>query len=58
MREFKVIFCVFCGRERYMSILQRYINFCLDKNLIDEYHMMNFTRNLKDLEYIINLGDD
>ncbi len=56
MREYKVIFCVFCGRERYMSILQRYINFCLDQGWIDEYHMMNFTRNLKDFEYIINLG--
>ncbi len=56
MKEYKVIFCVFCGRERYMSILQRYINYCLDQNWIDEYHMMNFTRNLKDLEYIVNLG--
>lgn len=57
MKEYKVIFCVFCGRERYMNILQKYINDCLDKKIINEYHMMNFTKNMKDFNYIINLGE-
>lgn len=52
MREFKVIFCVFAGRERFMNILNRYIIKLLDKNLIDEYHIMNFTRNINDSNYL------
>jgi hypothetical protein len=53
--EYKVIFCVFAGRERYMNILQRYIDILLEKEWIHEYHIMNFTRNLQDWNYIEHL---
>ncbi len=53
--EYKVIFCVFAGRERYMNILQRYIDILLEKEWIHEYHIMNFTRNLRDWNYIQSL---
>ena len=51
-RTFGVIFCVFAGREEYLKILHYYIRQCLDLNYIDEYHMMNFTRNQQDFDYV------
>ncbi len=55
MREYKTIICVFAGRERYMKILNEYIDLGLKLKIIDEYHLMNFTFNKNDNEYIINL---
>lgn len=51
-RNFGVIFCVFAGREKYLKILHHYIRQCLNLNYIDEYHMMNFTRNQQDFDYV------
>ena len=51
-RNFGVIFCVFAGRKQYLEILHHYIRQCLDLNYIDEYHMMNFTRNQQDFEFV------
>jgi hypothetical protein len=56
-RDFGVIFSVFAGREEYLSILHYYIIQCLDLNYIDEYHIMNFTRNMKDYEYVMKSYD-
>ncbi len=52
-RDFQVIFCVFAGRKRYLEILHHYIQQCLDLNYMDEYHIMNFTRNQEDYQYVI-----
>ena len=51
-RNYKIIFCVFGGREKNMNILQKYIEKCLEWNIIDEYHIMNFSRNIKDWNYL------
>ncbi len=53
-RDYKVIFCVFAGRQRYLSILHKYILLCLDFNIIDEYHILNFTRNISDYHFVEN----
>ncbi len=55
MREYKTIISVFAGRERYMKILNEYIDLGLKLNIIDEYHIMNFTFNRSDNDYVINL---
>lgn len=51
---YKVKFCVFLGREKNLKILHPYIEEALDKNIIDEYHMYNFSRNKNDNLFILN----
>ncbi len=58
MREYKTIICVFAGRERYMKILNKYIDLGLKKGIIDEYHLINFTFNKNDYNYILNLYEE
>jgi hypothetical protein len=43
-----VIFSVFAGRKRYMSILSKYIDELYNRKLIDEIHIWDFTRNEDD----------
>jgi hypothetical protein len=45
-------FCVFLGREKNIKILHKYIELSLKENIIDEYHMFNFSRNMEDNLYI------
>ena len=47
-------FCVFLGREKNIKILHKYIERGLKENIIDEYHMFNFSRNMEDDLYIKN----
>ena len=47
-------FCVFLGREKNIKILHKYIELALKENIIDEYHMFNFSRNADDDSYINN----
>ena len=47
-------FCVFLGREKNIKILHKYIERGLKENIIDEYHMFNFSRNMEDNLYIKN----
>ena len=46
-------FCVFLGREKNMQILHAYIELCLVNNIINEYHMYDFSRNINDHNFIL-----
>jgi hypothetical protein len=46
-------FCVFVGRQSNLIILHKYIECALYNNIFDEYHMFDFSRNIKDSEFII-----
>jgi hypothetical protein len=48
----RVKFCVFAGREKNIKILHYYIEKLLEKKIIDEYHIFNFTRNINDYKYL------
>jgi hypothetical protein len=53
-KKYLVKFCVFLGREKNMIILHSYIELGLKKEIIDEYHMFDFSRNLSDHNFILN----
>lgn len=50
----KVKFCVFAGRSKNIIILHSYIEEALSKNIIDEYHIFNFSRNKDDDNFLKN----
>jgi hypothetical protein len=47
-RPYKVILCVFAGRQDRMSILNKYVLTLLRYQLIDSYHVWNLTRQSSD----------
>ena len=49
-----VKFCVFLGRERNIKILHYYIEESLKHNIINEYHMFDFSRNNNDHLFIMS----
>lgn len=51
-------FCVFAGRKDNMIILNNYIKILLDENIINEYHIFDFTRNLTDKKILCNSYQD
>jgi hypothetical protein len=51
----KVFFTIFAGRERYLNILKKYLDVLLEKNLINEVHLWDFTRDINDEKYIKEL---
>jgi len=42
---FKTKMCAFLGRKINVQILHKYIELALNNNIIDEYHIFDFTRN-------------
>jgi hypothetical protein len=44
--------CVFLGREKNMVILHKYIELGLQETILNEYHMFDFSRNIKDHYFI------
>ena len=48
-----VKFCVFVGREKNLKILHSYIDIGLRQNILDEYHMFDFSRNINDNHFIM-----
>lgn len=50
-----IILSIFSGRERYIEVLSVYLDRLLAKGLIDVVHMWDYTRNIKDKEYIKKL---
>ena len=44
--------CVFLGREKNMIILHKYIELGLQEIILNEYHMFDFSRNIKDHYFI------
>lgn len=53
-KDYNIKFCVFLGREKNMKILHHYIEIGLKNNILDEYHMYDFSRNEIDHNFIIN----
>jgi len=53
-KNINVKFCVFLGREKNMKILHYYLEEALKNNIIDEYHMFDFSRNNDDHLFINN----
>ena len=51
---FNVKFCVFLGREKNMKILHSYIELGLSNNIINEYHMFDFSRRHDDHNFILH----
>ncbi len=50
--KYTVKFCVFLGRYSNIKILHKYIELSLKNNIIDEYHMYDFSRNIVDHNFI------
>jgi hypothetical protein len=50
----KIKFFVFLGREKNIKIQHIYIQLLLNENIIDEYHMFDFSRKEKDKIFILN----
>jgi hypothetical protein len=48
----KIKFCVFAGREKNIKVLHFYVKLLLNNNIIDEYHIFDFTRNKEDHFFI------
>lgn len=46
------VFTIFCGRQRYLSILMRYVTKMLEGNIIDECHLWDYTRSLQDHKFL------
>lgn len=51
-----VVLTVFCGRQRYLSILLKYIKVLLERHIIQECHLWDFTRELQDHKYLMTLS--
>ena len=47
-----VIFTCFAGRERYLKILLNYIEQLVKKDLVDDVHIWDYTRNIEDSEFL------
>ena len=50
----KVIITCFAGRKKNMEVLLRYVDKLYSQGDIHEFHIWNFTRNLKDEEWLMN----
>lgn len=53
-----IIITIFAGRQKYMEILKKYLDQLLLKNIIDEVHIWNYTKNNTDREYVKSLAND
>ncbi len=51
-KHYVVKFCVFLGREKNIKILHYYIEEALKNDIINEYHMFDFSRNSNDHSFI------
>tara|TARA_R110002167_G_C12645298_1_gene648714 strand:- start:768 stop:1628 length:861 start_codon:yes stop_codon:yes gene_type:complete len=47
-----VIFYIFAGREKFMSILLKYVNVLLNRGIISEVHIWDYTRTKQDKKYV------
>lgn len=53
--DMTVIFTVFAGRRRYLVLLMWYVTRMLDRGIIDECHLWDYTRDLQDHKYLVSL---
>lgn len=47
------ILTIFAGRKMYMHILMKYVRCLLDRGIIDECHLWDYTRNFQDYKYLL-----
>jgi len=47
-----VIMTCFAGRRRYLEILVKYVDVLIGKNLVDEFHLWDYTRDPEDAIWI------
>ena len=47
-----VKFCIFAGRKMNLQILHKYIEVLLQENIIHEYHIFDFSRNILDKNFL------
>jgi hypothetical protein len=50
--EYNIKFCVFAGRQKNIEILHTYIELALEKAIINEYHIFDFSRNMNDHNFL------
>lgn len=55
--EIKIKFCCFVGRKSNLLILHKYIEKIINLEIIHEYHMFDFTRNINDSDFVLNEYD-
>jgi hypothetical protein len=48
----RVVLTTFAGRQRYMSVLLRYVRHLIAKGLVHEFHAWNFSRNPLDEQWL------
>jgi hypothetical protein len=48
----RVTLTCFAGRRRYLEVLTTYVNELLDKGLVDEFHLWDYTRDPEDAKWI------
>ena len=48
----RVTLTCFAGRRRYLEVLLVYVNELLDKGLVDEFHLWDYTRDPEDAKWI------
>ena len=49
-----VIFTCFAGRQKYLEILFVYVDKLIQKGLVDEFHVWDYSRNIDDNRFIRN----
>ena len=49
---YNIKFCVFAGRQKNLEILHSYIELALEKLIINEYHIFDFSRNINDHNFL------
>lgn len=52
MEKQKTILVTFAGRKDRMSLLTRYVDAAIERGLIDEWHVWDFTRNAADARWL------
>ncbi|WP_156475075.1 hypothetical protein [Acetobacter malorum] len=48
----KNILITFAGRKDRMKLLEKHVSSLLSKNIIHEWHVWDFTRNIDDKDYL------
>lgn len=58
MNEKNVYFTIFSGRQKYLSILKKYLDKLLEKQLIKEVHLWIYTTDINDINYMTTISNN
>jgi len=53
-----VYFTIFSGRQKYLSIIKKYLDKLLEKQLIKEVHLWIYTTNVDDINYMTTISNN